>query len=233
MLSKSRAIVLHHIRYGESSLIVTLYTENHGRLTCMVSGVYSRKSKFPAMWFQPLSLLDTDFYYRQNRELQRLKEASAPSPFATIPFNISKSAIALFLAEVLYLTLREEESNPALFSFLYNAFQLLDAIEEGTSNFHLWFMLHFSRYIGILPVASEVSAGNAASPDMQLFSQLSKEATEALSDLMAHPRGPSGDLKLSGQNRYLLLDRIIRYYALHIEGFSRLKSFAVLREVFG
>jgi DNA repair protein RecO (recombination protein O) len=233
MLTKSRAIVLHHLRYGESSLIVTFYTENHGRLTCMVSGVYSRKSKFPATWFQPLSLLDADFYYRQNRELQRLKEASCPCPYGSIPFNISKSAMALFLAEVLYLALREEESNPALFSFLYHALQLLDTSEEGTANFHLWFMLHFSRFIGILPVTSEVSSGIAASSDMQLFSRLPVEATKALSELMAHPQGPSADLKLSGQNRYLLLDRIIRYYTLHIEGFARLKSVAVLREVFG
>jgi len=199
----------------------------------MVSGVYSRKSRFPATWFQPLSLLDADFYYRQNRELQRLKEASCPCPYASVPFNISKSAIAIFLAEVLYLALHEEESNPALFSFLYHAFQLLDARQEGTANFHLWFMLHFSRFIGILPVASELSAGISASPDMQLFSGLPLEATEALSQMMAHPQGPSPDLKLSGQNRSLLLDRIIRYYALHIEGFARLKSIAVLREVFG
>jgi DNA repair protein RecO (recombination protein O) len=233
MLIKSRAIVLHHLRYGDSSLIVTLYTEKHGRMTCMVSGAYSKKSKFPATWFQPLSLLDADFYFRQNRELQRLKEASCPCPHTSIPFSIAKSAVALFLAEVLFLTLREEESNPALFSFLYNAFQLLDASEEGISNFHLWFMLHFSRYIGILPVISEVTSGIAASADMQFFAGLPAEAVKALSDLMVHPQGPAAGLKLSNQNRYLLLDRIIRYYAQHLEGFSRLKSFAVLREVFG
>ncbi len=233
MLSKTRAIVLHHIKYGESSLIVTLYTEKHGRLSCIVSGVRSKKSRFPATLFQPLTLLEADFYYRQNRELQRLKEASCSYHYTTVPFSISKSAIALFLAEVLYLTLREEESSPALFSFLFHALLLLDHKEEGVANFHLWFMLHVSRFIGILPVNPGSSGGYRISADMEIFFELPAEAVTALTALMANPQGPPEDLQLSKQNRSLLLDRIVRHYSMHVEGFSRLKSFAVFREVFG
>jgi DNA repair protein RecO (recombination protein O) len=234
MLNKTRAIVLHHVRYGESSLIVTLYTEKHGRLACMVNGVRSKKNaKFPATLFQPLSLLEADFYYRANREVQRLKEATCPYLYVTIPFNISKSAIALFLAEVLYLSLREEEGNPALFSFLYHALQLLDAREEGIVNFHIWFMLQYSRFLGILTIEPELFGGTGISPDLQLFYQMPEEATTALVRLMSNSQGPPADIKLSNQNRALLLERLIRHYTVHLDGFSRLKSFAVLKEVFG
>ena len=78
MLNKTRAIVLHHVRYGETSIIITFYTEKYGRLACMANGVRSRKARFPAILFQPLTIVDTDFYYRQNREIQRIKEASCP-----------------------------------------------------------------------------------------------------------------------------------------------------------
>jgi|WetSurSiteA1Bulk_404760.scaffolds.fasta_scaffold00292_2 DNA repair protein RecO (recombination protein O) len=233
MLNKTRAIVLHQVRYGESSLIVTLYTENHGRLCCMVSGVRSKKSRFPSTLFQPLTLLETDFYYRASRDLQRMKEASCPFHYATIPFNVTKSTMAMFLSEILYLTLREEESNPTLFSFLFHAFQLLDTREEGIVNFHIWFMLIYSRFLGILPGGLNPVKEDTVSPDLQLFYGLPEEASSALSEFLASPQGPPPDIRLSHASRTLLLERLIRHYSLHLDGFSRLKSFAVLREVFG
>ena len=233
MLNKTRAIVLHRVKYGESSLIVIFYTEKYGRIACMVHGVRSKKGKFPATLFQPLSLLETDFYYRQNRELQRLKEATSSFHYNSIPFSISKSAIALFLAEVLYLTLREEESNPSLFSFLFHAFQLLDTKDEGCANFHLWFMLHLTRYLGIFIPQQYFQGEDTLSSDMQVFHALSVEASAALKLLAESMEGPPDKMQLSYQDRTQLLERIISYYALHLDGFSRLKSFAVLQEVFG
>jgi DNA repair protein RecO (recombination protein O) len=232
MLNKTRAIVLHHIKYGESSLIVTLYTEKYGRIACMVNGARSKKGKFQTTLFQPLTLLDADFYYRRNRELQRLKEVSCPFSYNTIPFNISKSTIALFLAEVLYLTLREEESNPSLFAFLFHALQLLDTKDEGSTNFHLWFMLHLSGYLGIFPEEKGISGQEAFSSDLQVFYTLSSEASATLRLMLDSPQGPPDKMRITNQDRTLLLERIIRYYAMHLDGFSRLKSFTVLQEVF-
>src|SRR5512133_3092423 len=137
MLIKTRAIVLHHVKYGESSLIVTLYTERHGRMTCMVSGIRSKKTHLSLTFFQPLTLLEAEIYYRPNREVHRLKELSCPFHYTSIPFAITKSTISLFIAEILWLTLREEEANEELFNFLFHAFQLLDTKDEGVANFHL------------------------------------------------------------------------------------------------
>jgi DNA repair protein RecO (recombination protein O) len=232
MLNKTRAIVLHHIKYGESSLIVTLYTEKYGRIVCMVNGVRSKKGKFQATQFQPLTILDTDFYYRQNRELQRLKEVTCPFHFTTIPFSISKSAIALFLSEVLYLTLREEESNPSLFTFLFHALQLFDTKDTGSNNFHLWFMLHLSRYLGFFPLEDGILRHDAFSTDLLVFNAMSSEVLGALQLMLDNPQGPPDTLKITNNDRTLILERIIMYYTHHLDGFSRLKSFTVLKEVF-
>lgn len=232
MLHKTRAIVLHHIKYGESSLIVTLYTEQYGRIACIVNGVRTKRSKLPVTLFQPLTLLEIDYYYRQNRDLQRLKEASCTIPYHSIPYNISKSTIALFLAEVLYLTLREEESNSSLFSFIFHALQLLDNKDDGSSNFHLWFMLHFSRFLGFFPPEQDIPDAESISSDLQVFYSMPATAVAALRLLVANPQGPPDKLNMGNQDRNLLLERIIRYYALHVEGFSRLKSFTILQEVF-
>jgi DNA repair protein RecO (recombination protein O) len=198
----------------------------------MVNSVRSRKSKFPATLFQPLSLLEMEIYYRNNREIQRLKEAWCPYHYASIPFEITKSSIALFLAEVLYLTLREEEGNPPLFSFLFHSFQLLDSKKEGSVNFHLWFMLHYTRYLGIDFQQASSGELDPVYSGMGIFGRLTSEGTTALELLLKNPQGPPEMLLLSNAERTLILEGLISYYNLHLDGFSKLKSFSVLQELF-
>ncbi|MBN2812430.1 MAG: DNA repair protein RecO [Bacteroidales bacterium] len=232
MLTKTRAIVLHHVKYGESSLVLNLYTEQFGRTACIVSGVRSRKPRFPATLFQPLHMLDVDFYYRRSREIHRLKEVSGLVYYQTIPFNISKSTIALFLAEVLMHCLREEESNPPLFAFLFHAFQLLDASDEGYPYFHHWFLVQLSRYLGFLPHEQLIAGNLSPVHDLPVFGNLSPDSLEALRSMAGCASGPPGQLGLNHAGRTALLESILRYYSLHIDGFTRLKSYAVLQEVF-
>jgi DNA repair protein RecO (recombination protein O) len=229
MLNKTQAIVLHHIRYGDTSLIVTLYTEKFGRLTCMVSGVHSKRSKFPPTYFQPLTLLEGEIYYKRNREIQRIRELACPFHYTTIPFTIVKSSIALFLAEVLYITLREEEANPALFSFLFHSFQLLDTREEGIPNFHLLFMLNFSKYLGIFPAEL---AHRENSAELSVFSHMPDEAWQALTNMAGTSLAAPEKVDISHHTRNLLLDRLMRYFSLHMDGMDRMKSLQVLKEVF-
>lgn len=232
MLTKTRAIVLHQVKYGESSLILNLYTEQFGRTACIVSGVRSRKPRFPATLFQPLHMLEADIYYRRSREMHRLKEVTGLVHYQTIPFNVSKSTIALFLAEVLMHCLREEESNPPLFAFLFHAFQLLDASDEGYSYFHHWFLVQLSRYLGFLPQEQLITGTLNPVYDLPVFGNLSPDTLEALRALAGCASGPPAQLSLNHAGRAGLLESIIRYYTLHIDGFTRLRSYEVLQEVF-
>jgi DNA repair protein RecO (recombination protein O) len=232
MLSKTRAVVLHHIKYGDSSLIVTLYTEKFGRLSCMVNGVRAKKTKLPVTLFQPLTLLDAEVYYKKNREMQRLKEASCSFRYDSIPFTVTKSTIALFLAEILYLTLREEESNPSLFDFLNHAFQLLDSKSEGIPNFHLLFLLHYSKYLGFFPGVPDYNGTAMLSPDLRHFRDMPPEAARALDMMLTTSPAFPEHISLTNSSRAVLLDRIIRYYQEHLGEAGRIRSVQVLKDIF-
>ncbi len=232
MLHKTRAIVLHHIKYGETSLIVTFYTEQFGRITCMVNGARAKKSKTPVTLFQPLGLLEIDMYHKPGKEIQRLKDACCPQHYTSLPVSITKSTIALFLAEVLFLSLKEEDGNPKLFTFLFHAFQLLDNMETGVANFHLWFLLHLTRYLGVSVLDHATGNENLNQTDNQLFANVSMQVREALKIFLNNPQGPPESVLLTHVDRTELLEAIIRYYAIHIDGFSRIKSYAVLKEIF-
>ena len=209
MISPTRAIVLNHLRYGDSSLIVNLYTESMGRQAVFVKGAFSKKSAMRAALFQPLNLVETDLHHRANRQMQRISNIQISYPFQTVPFDPVKNSIALFIAEVLHKTLKEEESNPELFSFLFHAIQALDLNVHGTANFHLVFLIHFSRHLGFYLKYDH------------LFPQLIEMSFENLDRL-----------QINHHQRNRLTEHLLESYSIHVANFGKLKSFPVLLNIF-
>lgn len=232
MLAKTRAIVLHTVRYGESSLVVHLYSEQYGRISCLASGVRTKKPRFAATLFQPLTLLDLELYHKENRDIHRIREVNCPVHFSTIPFELRKTSIAFFIAEVLYKTLREEAGNPALFEFLYHAILLLDTKDQGIASFHLVFLLHFSRFLGFFPSDLSEAEELTSLPELKPFGSLPPEARSTLFRLMQTSLAQTETASLSPRMRELLLNRIVEFYSQQTTTMGRLKSMQVLREVF-
>ena len=238
MISTTRAIILNHLRYGDSSLIVNLYAESMGRQTVFVKGAFSKKSAVRASFFQPLHLVEADLHHRANRQMQRISNVQMYYPFQTVSFDPVKSCIALFIAEILFKTLREEEANPSLFDFLLHTIQALDLNERGTANFHLVFLIRFSRYLGFYPNTGMASADTwfdaqkggfvllpaASSPTSEynhLLKQFFKISFENLDRI-----------EISHHQRNYLTDYLLGYYSMHVDNFGKIKSFTVLQNVF-
>ena len=240
-LLKTLGIVLHQIKYGDTSIIVTIYTKEKGRQAYIVKGSRSQKSKLKANLFQPLYLLEMDVYHKATRNLQAIKEVKHLMPFTDIPYNMSKSTISLFLAEVLYRTLREEESNPELFEFLFNTIILLDTEKEGIENFHIIFLIRLIKFLGFMPNTNisdskqifDLQAGNFViiRPEHKNF--LGKEESLIFNKLQNTGFQQLSTLKLSSSQRSIMLDKLLEFYYLHNDKMGEIKSVSVLREVFG
>ena len=116
MLVTTKAIVISKLKYGDNDLIVKCYTEHFGVQSYLLRGVLkSKKGKLRTAYFQLLSQLEIVVNYRQKRSLQTIKEVKPSAIYGSIYSNVSKSAIAMFLAEVLSGILKEEENNQSLF----------------------------------------------------------------------------------------------------------------------
>ncbi len=240
MLHKTRGIVLNYIKYSESSLIVTIYTELYGRQSFIVQGVRGKKSKIKANLFQPLFLLDMEVYHKPKRDLQRAKEIQNAYIFTSLPYDLKKSTLAIFIAEILYKTIQEQEPNSELFNYLFNSIQLLDLKEKGTSNFHIYFLIHLTKYLGFFPNNNysaincyfDLKAGNFVQIKPMHFSVLEREASKILSRLLIFSDNQHEELIIDYKIRIQLLEKIIEYFTLHNEGISGIKSLEVLKEVF-
>lgn len=240
MLQKTKGIVLHYIKYGDSSIIVHIYTDVFGRQAYIVNGVRNKKSKIRLSRFQPLSVLELDVYYKSTREIQRIKDLKNYLPLQTVHNDIVKSTIAIFISEIIYKTLREVEPNKPLFDFIYNSIKLLDIKTTGIENFHLVFLLLLSKYLGILPQLKDidrpglVDAGQTTTSveSLQQLFILTGQEREGLYELYKCSFNDLEKIKIDNNTRSSLLEKLVEYYKIHLEGIGDIKSLAVLKEVF-
>src|SRR6478609_6413457 len=141
MLHKTRGIVLGHIKYGDSSIISKIYTEEFGLQTYIVNGVRSKSSKNKIALFQQLTLLDMVVYHKENREINRISEMKCNTVFHSIPFEQKKICIVIFIAELLGKTIKEHYPNKELFEWILHTIAYLDEMPEKYENLHLQFMI--------------------------------------------------------------------------------------------
>lgn len=240
MYHKTRAIVLNQLKYSDTSIIATLYTELFGRRTCMVQGVFKKKSKFPPVFFQPFTILEIELAISPKRELQRLKEATIVHPFHSIPFDPVKNAIVLFLSEVVYKTLREEEQNTVMFSFLENAIELLDRMDDGKANFHNWFLIQLTKYLGFYPSENYTESncvfdlinGRFYDPSLKAATEMERETARWIYKIICSAPDTLNELKLNHELRNKIAETLIEYYHIHLGHFGNIKSLTVLQGVF-
>ena len=151
MYQKVTGIVLHSLKYNDTSNIVHVYTRESGRMSFIVKIPKSHKSGIRPMLFQPLAMLEMEVDYRPNASIHRIKEAKTVQPFKSLPYHPFKSSMAMFLAEFLYRALREEQPNEPLFAYLQHSILWLDECDDHFSNFHLVFLMRLSRFLGLYP----------------------------------------------------------------------------------
>ena len=245
MLVKTEAIVLHSFKFGESKMIVDMFTREAGRLSFVVSLPKTSKSRLKKQYFQPMTLLEIECDVRQRLQLQKLKDARLLSAYASIPFSPEKLALSLFVAEFLYHALHSEQQNEPLFVYVCDSMQWLDMASAGYANFHLTFLMRLSRFLGFYPNLEVRGEGREVRGEMFFDLREGQFCTSApmhrdflqpddarrIHILMRMDFPTMHLYRLSRQERNRIIDVLLQYYRLHIPQFPELKSLAVLQEL--
>jgi DNA repair protein RecO (recombination protein O) len=240
MIHKVKGVVLHHIKYKESSAIVHVYTDLYGRQAYLINNIRGRRSKYSGNLLQSLTLLEIEAYHKEGKDLQHVKEISNYIPYRTIPFDMHKNSQTLFLAEVLYKALREEDPNAELFKFLENSLQLLDVSEEGMANFHLLFLVQLTKYLGFYPdnnfaekrTGFDMQNGQFSTGSGLHSEYFDKGSGALLNTLLDCSFTRLSEITVKQEERQKFLENIMDYYKLHIQSFGNIKSLAVLQEIY-
>ena len=240
MVEKFEGIVLRTLKYNDSLMIADIYTAQRGRMSFLVPVSHSKRSRVRSVLFQPLSMLSFTAAVKTGRTLSRIGEVQPYSMYSSINNDVVKSAIALYLAELLSHALREDGRDDSLFTFLDRSFTLFDNLEHGYADFHLVFMVQLLRFLGIYPNLENYTPG--------CYFDLAQGCATREHPLHPHFLLPDDALPFVNLLRtgydsmhLLLLNRKLRgkylatlsmYYQLHVPEFPELKSAAVLRELF-
>jgi DNA repair protein RecO (recombination protein O) len=240
MLIKTEAIVLHSLKYGESRLIIDMFTRQQGRLSFIVSLPKTAKGRMKKQLFQPLTLLDVETDVRPRVQLQKLTDARLSAPFSSIPFDADKLSISLFVAEFLYYALRGEQQDEALFDYVRSSLLWLDQCEDRFANFHLVFLMRLSRFLGFYPNLEDYTPEcyfdlreSIFMPNPPLHRDYLLPAEAGKLQLMMRMDYPTMHLfHMNHQERQRLLDVALTYYRLHLPDFPELRSLQVLQEVY-
>lgn len=235
----TRGIVLNSVRYGDSSLIVKIFTEELGLQSFMVKGARQRHTRRPASLFGHLNLLGISFRYRENHELQFPGDVYSLHAYSSLDRNPIKGSIILFVNELLLKSIKEQESNPALFDFIFDSLLWFDSEENAYMDFHLAFAVKLIGHLGFMPQGSW-------QPDTPLLNlqegsftyglmagqTIDSDASRDFSILQFCPFGELATLGMNTARRRRLLSALIDYYRFHLPAFSPMKSLSVLEEIY-
>lgn len=240
MLERSLGVVLHQLRYNDESVIVSIYTQQHGNVSFLVKMPKLKRSNVKTQLLRPLNILELVFDFRPNQNLQRIRDMRLYVSYGSLPYDPIKGTVSLFLSEFLYHALKHELENESLFLYLCNSLQWFDRSERGLANFHLVFLMRLTRFLGFWPNVQDYVPGMVF--DLREATMvgilpahcqyLDAEESAFLPKLLRMDYATTHIFRLNRQQRARVLDVLVDFYRMHIPEFPELKSLDVLRTVF-
>ena len=237
MIQQTEAIVLRTLKHQDSHLIVRAYTRESGLLSFLIKGYRSLRSRRKYSYFQPLSVIDIVFYYRENRDLHKINESKISVLLQEVQTHPVKLALGLAMVEVFSGCVQEEESQPELYDFFRTCILSLDQEERRLIHIFIYFLLHLTRFLGFFPndaseEAKEVSFDVAGGTFSAAVKGNNPNAA-LLRRFLYCTLSNCQDITFGGKEKRTLIYTLFEYYRTHIEGFRYPNSLQVYAEVFG
>jgi DNA repair protein RecO (recombination protein O) len=238
---QTRGIVFRTVKYGETSIIADIYTEEKGLQSFIGGNVRSAKSSMPYSMFQPMQILELVSYFKDSgKSLHRLKEVRLAQHFERIPFDVRRGAVSLFMAEVLRKCIREEQEDTAFFAFLVDTLVLLDSPDCPLALMPAWLLAQLTDWLGIRPsgelepdgvtVFFDLREGATTLTPSPFSEQMDVVSTHHLFALLECT--DLRTMQIPAQERKVLLEGLLKYYAFHVDKFNQINAHEVLNTVF-
>jgi len=235
MLVTTRAVVLRTVRHGDHKAILTAWTAHAGVRSYLVR-VGAKRGASPAT-LQPLARIELVVDERSERDLHFVREIRLVEPYVRVPVEPVRGTVLLFVQEVLFKVLRTESSDPTLDAFVHEVLQVIDTADDLRC-FPLVFLLQLSGHLGFFPEHPEegvdqfdLQEGSFVNGAPRHGHTMGPPLSTALIDLLDIPLQGLALAKVATTERAQLLDHLLLYHRLHVEGFGELRSVAVLRSV--
>lgn len=243
MIAHTSAIILKTVDYSESSKIVTLFTEEHGKIPVMVRGAKKPKSKFAGL-LEVGNLLDVVYYHKASRSVQTLTEATYLHKTLNIRLDFEKMATMMSAMELVSQLLHDNEVNRPVFEFTREFLIWLNDTETDPARVFPYLQIRLADLMGfglqLEPAAAEEDTSMYMNLDSGLLSarNISSHAYR-LTEKQYHyialtlQARNSAVFSISFNNGELkeLVHHLDRYLKFHVEGLRSRKSDAIFEQI--
>jgi DNA repair protein RecO (recombination protein O) len=244
MTHKTKGIILRTLKYGETSVITTAYTELFGIQSYIVKGVrqQSKKSAGKAIYFQPAAMLDMVVYYNEFKNLNYIKEYQWGYLYEHVLFDVVKNTVAMYIVEMMQRSLKQPEANPSMFYLVEDTLKQLDkGNATHTGNLPLYFTLHLCGELGfriqgqyseqtpILDLQEGQYLTDRPNHQHYIDDALAKTTSEILA---INFYNDLENIHINRTTKKELLAAYQTYVSLHVQDFGEIKSLPVLQELF-
>lgn len=199
----------------------------------IISGVRKAKSKTANIYI-PLNIIDF-VAYKAGEKLSRIKEAHFNYVHNSLTLDVVKSSVGIFMVDLSRNAIKEKEQNLQLYEFLKK--QLI-ALDQGALNLKytpIIFSIQLTQYLGFAldnnydseNIYFDLMLGKFIDNNIRHENIMDEE----VSILLHHILNGKLEKQINKEQRNKILDHLIIYYKLHIEGFNGLKSISVIRQI--
>ena len=228
MIVDTPAIVLKTFPYGETSLISRCFTKEKGKVSFIIKGARSKKNPI-APYFQPLSFIQIIYNENEKRDLQIVSKAHFIKIWLKISQSLKKMTLLQSILEITDLSLEINDPNHGLFESLIEVIELYES-DSINSNVAFWF--YECAVLSETGFRINLKADNPGIiEDDSSNLNYQKQCRYILQNLINKNFGEISFEKFLPEEKKLVSNFLYNQLCYHIEGFDRLKSFKVAKNI--
>ncbi|MFN3917036.1 MAG: DNA repair protein RecO [Flavobacteriales bacterium] len=237
MLITTEGIVIHSLKYGDTSVIVRIFTPEHGLVSLLYKAAY-KKGRAKGV-LQPLNIVEVVFIKKEDKSLFLGKEANLNYPYKSINTNFLKNSVGIFISEFLQKVLKIEETDSQTYFFVKNSLQEFDE-QSFSPFFHLWFLSNFLKFAGFAPLIQNLKEYKTFSLSEGVFSHsidfaphdvLEGESLHLFKQLLGNGLSVCSALSSHYKTRQELLGKLLTYYHIHMPEMGEMSSHKILHDI--
>lgn len=240
MYESMHGVVLNVIKYNDRNNIAHIYTDRRGIMSFLLAQGSTPSARMRNAMFMPLSLLSFEARIVPGKELSTLRDVRHTHLLSNIHAHPAKTAVAMFVSELLSHSIQERERNEALFRYIETSVRLLETMSEGVANFHICFLYHLGAFLGIEPDIDSYRDGYWFDMTGGVFtpyphagrSNLRPDEARVIKLLSRMSFSTLHLFKFNRKERGRMLDVMIAYFRLHNSTIGTLRSPAILQQLF-
>ena len=239
MIMSTKGIVLHCMDYSETSIIVKVYTLQLGLQSYIVKGVRKKGARIKRNLFAPLSIIHLVANHKEGEGLRVIRDATCEHQLNGIAVSMPKTAVSIFISELLSRSITAQMVDARLYGFIENAVLNLNNTSESIACFPLTFSICLTQFLGFGPHNNfdgsntwfDMLGGNFCPHPPEHPYYFSSPLSDNFSDVLTALNAGVTTLKMPYTLRTELLARMLEYIRIHIPSFGEMKSVQVLSDV--